>query len=225
MLELIDKLKNFEKIEKRTLPVSKKEVSITPYKVRDQKYLSQIGEDQNHVNKILAMIAIIKNNSSVVKPEELCLADAEFLFLQIRAISIDNTLSVSYTNEGEKISTTLLIEDIKCDIPETNKEIKVPSHQLSLKLRYPTVNDYLQNDISTEKLCSSLIQEVIIGGESYTVSRYVPEEIERFLNELPISVATSLKEYLKNIPSLYYDFQHDGKTTRLRGFLNFFRSL
>lgn len=225
MLELIDKLKKFEKVEKCVLPVSKKEVSITPYKVRDQKYLSQIGEDQNHVNKILAMVSILKNNSSVNRPEELCLADAEYLFLKIRSISVDNILSVSFTQDEQKITADISIDDIKCDTPELSKEIKVPSHQLSLKLRLPTVNDYLQSDINTEKICSSLIEEVIIGNECYSVSRYVPEEIERFLGELPLSVSTAMKDYMKKVPSLYYDLEQEGKTTRLRGFLNFFQLL
>ena len=95
-MNLLDELKVYFPKYEVVLPVSKLKVVFTPFKVKDAKNLSIILQENNKKLALIALYEIIKNNTTDINIDELCIADAEFLFLHIRSKSVDEHISVIF---------------------------------------------------------------------------------------------------------------------------------
>ena len=66
-----------------TLPFQKTTVVFTPFKVKDAKNISIVLQEDNKKLALNALVNILKTNTENADIMNLCLADAEFLFLQL----------------------------------------------------------------------------------------------------------------------------------------------
>jgi hypothetical protein len=142
-----------------TLPVSGKLVVFSPFKVKDAKNLSIIFQENNKKLALKALYEILKSNSDIDNLDSVCLADAEYLFLHIRAKSIDEVISVIFQDQKYQLN----ISDIKC-INGISKKIIDIGPELKIELGSPLLNDFtnLQNfdDDVIKKTC---IKKIVIS--------------------------------------------------------------
>ena len=141
------------------LPFSKLEVSFTPFKVKDAKNISIILQEENSILGLKHLIEILKNNTNLKGIDNLCLADAEYLFLQIRAKSVEEKIDL-VIEDDKKISFALKIDDIKFEPGKLTKTVHITNNIL-LELKQPTVMDYISVDsIDDELMFTKIIKSI-----------------------------------------------------------------
>lgn len=219
MKDLIKNIQDSLPTYEVTLPFSKQEVVFTPFKVKDSKNLSIILQEENKKLALKALVDLLKNCCLKVNPMELCLADAEYLFLMIRSKSVEENINLIVDNNPVKIN----IYDIKTRNDYVKTEINV-SNKLSLKIETPKLKHLLQlNDFSKKNILLSTIKEIVVNKEIYNVDKFVPNEISEFLENLPLNVLNQL-EKIKH-PELHFSIKVNDKESEVSGFLSFFTLL
>jgi hypothetical protein len=209
-------LPNYETI----LPISKRKVYFTPFKVKDIKNLAIILEEKNKKAAFIGMINILSNNCIEFKNiiDDICLADAEYLFLQIRSKSIEEKLNLIV--DGEKVQLDI------SDISSKNKmfsEVIFISDTMNIELKTPSIKDLLNmKDFTTEDLIKTCIKKIILKNEIYFTNKFVPDQLKQILDNLPLSCMSKIEAFLKKQPELYANININGETKEVSGMLNFF---
>jgi len=218
-MNLLDELKVYFPKYEVILPVSKLKVLFTPFKVKDAKNLSIILQENNKKLALIALYEIIKNNTNDIDVNELCIADAEFLFLHIRSKSVDEHISIIF----EKNKYELNISEIVC-INSLNKKIISINNNISIELESPIFSDLLKlNSFETNDFYKVCIKKIIVQKEIYDFNKFVPDEIKEIINNLPISVLKEFDNFLSNQPRLTATIKLlDGSEKEVNGLLDFF---
>lgn len=201
-----------------TLPFSKQTVQFTPFRVKDAKALTIILQENNKSLALKNMIEILKQYTKNVDIDELCLADAEYLFLQIRSKSVDEILNLLYKDKKIQVN----INDIKWKNEELEEEIKI-GLDLSLFLSTPKIKHLIRlPSLEKEDIIRSCIQKVIFKNEIYKVNKFVTDEIKQIIENLPLSVLPKIETFLNKEPQLYLEITLDDEKKEVSGILNFF---
>lgn len=200
------------------LPFSGKTVSFSPFKVKDAKNIAIILQENNKKLALKAMIDLIKTYCPDFDTSEACLADAEYLFLQIRSKSVDEILNLVKDNEKVQVS----ISEIK-PRNKINTEIITLASGIILHLKTPTVKDLLKlQTLDKEDLSKACIEKIAIKNEVYHTNKFVSDEIKKVLDNLPLSVLPKLDKFLKDQPELYLNIPFQSGEKEVSGLLNFF---
>ena len=200
------------------LPFSGKTVSFSPFRVKDAKNIAIILQENNKKLALKAMVDLIKSYCKDFDTSEACLADAEYLFLQIRSKSVDEVLNLVRDNEKVQVS----ISEIKPRNKINTESINLASG-IVLHLKTPTVKDLLKlQTLDKEDLTKACIEKIAIKNEVYNANKFVPEEIKKVLDNLPLSVIPKLDKFLKDQPELYLKIPFESGEKEVSGLLNFF---
>lgn len=201
-----------------TLPFSKEKVCFKPFKVKDAKNIGIILQEDNKKLALRAMIDLIKQNAPECNILDLCLADAEFLFLQIRSKSVDEILNLVKNNEKVQVN----ISAIKHRNEIKTEKITIGDN-ITIFLKTPTIKNLLKLDtLEKEELFKASIEKIIVKNEIYHLNKFITEEIKNVIDNLPISVLPKIDKFLKNQPELYVNLNFANDETEVSGILNFF---
>lgn len=217
-MSIIESLNSMIPQYEAVLPFCKKEVSFTPFRVKDAKAITTILQEDNKKLAFKNMVEIIKAYSTGVDVNSLCLADAEYLFLQIRSKSVDEVLNLIYN--GNKVQVN--ISEIKSRNEVCEETIKI-GNDISLVLRTPDVEKILRlNSLDKEELTKVCIERVVIKNEIYKVNKYITEEIKQLIENLPLSILPKIEQFIKKQPELYLTMTVADEAKEVTGILNFF---
>lgn len=201
-----------------TLPISKETVSFSPFRVKDAKAITTILQEDNKKLALKNMVELLKTYTKGTDIEDLCLADAEHLFLQVRSKSVDEILNLIYN--GKKVQIN--INEIKARNESCEEEIKV-GNDITLVLSTPKLKNILRlNSLDKEELIKACIQKVVVKNEIYKVNKFVTEEIKQIIENLPLSILPKIEMFLKKQPELYLSLQLEEEQKEVSGILNFF---
>lgn len=216
-MNILNNLNSFIQSYETTLPFSKKKVSFSPFRVKDAKTLSIILQEDNKKLALKNMVELLKNCTINVNIEELCLADAEFLFLQIRAKSVDEMLNLIYNNEKIQVN----IDEIKYRNEICNEELSIGT--ATLVLETPLIKDLLKIDsFEKDSYRKIFIKKIIINNEIFKLNKFLTDELKQFIDNLPLSVIPKLDAFAKKQPELYLKINTSNEEKEVSGLLSFF---
>jgi len=225
-------------INEITVPSLKKSAKFRPMLVKEEKILlmAKTSEDENDIfNAVLQVV----NNCAVdgtLDVTKLSIFDLEYLFLKIRAFSIGETTEVSFRDiEDEKVYDFVIdLNEIEVDFPEgIDSTIKI-NDSSGFTLRYPPATLYSDKDfLSTEpnkvfdKLVLKCIDKVFDGDQVYESSLYKKEELDEFVESLPIKTYEEIRTFFTNVPSMKHEIKYTNskgseRTIVLRNLSDFF---
>ena len=201
-----------------TLPFSKQKVIFRPFKVKDAKSISVILQEENKKLALISLVELLKNNTENVNIMNLCMADAEFLFLQIRSKSVDEQLNLIYNQEKIQV----YIPDIK-HRNEISSDTVTLTNSVFITLETPTIKDLLKLDtLDKEDFLKACIKKVNVSGEIFHVNKFVPEDIKTILDNLPLNILPKFEEFIKTQPELFVVLQTQDGDKEVNGLLRFF---
>jgi hypothetical protein len=201
-----------------TLPFSEKKVTFSPFKVKDAKNIAIILQENNKKLALKAMVDLLKTYCSDFDPSECCLADGEYLFLQIRSKSVDEVLNLIRDNEKIQVN----IGDIK---PRNNFKSQIIDlgHGIILYLNTPTIKQLLKlPTLDKEDISKACIEKITVQNEVYHTNKFMTEEIKNIIDNLPMSVIPKFDKFLKEQPELYITLPFQSGEKEVTGLLNFF---
>jgi len=199
------------------LPSTGKKIKYRPFLVREEKILIMAMESENMTEITNAIVQILSDCivSKDVKVESLATFDIEYLFLNVRAKSVGETVDVNITcpDDGEtQVEMSIDIDSIKIQKTRGHKNIIKLDDELSMKLRYPSLDQFVENNFETEKgaseigqslaMITSCIEMIYNQEESWEASDYSKKEMNEFIEQLNTKQFKQIEKFFATMPKL-----------------------
>lgn len=200
------------------IPSTKKKLKFRPFLVKEEKLLLMAKETADVAESLRAMKQIV-NNCCAEKSfdvEELTLFDLEYLFLQLRAVSVNNMVSVSYRdNEDNEIYTfDIDLKEVNVLFPEGSDPIIKIDDKTGIIMRYPTTKilddkEYFNTgDQAYFELILRCMDKIYDGDEVYECKNVSLKDREEFLDHLDITVFDKIQKFMNAAPRLYHKLEY-----------------
>jgi hypothetical protein len=228
-----------------TIPSSGKKVKFRPFVVKEEKALlvAQQSEDTAvMINTLKDCLAnCIRDDIDI---NELAIFDLEYMFLQVRAKSVGETVDLLFScdvdhgeqNDKAKVKVILNLQDIEVrKNPEHTNNLKLFG-DVGVILKYPTLEiteqmesmDKLDDMEEIFKLIANSIDRIYDGDDVYYAKETSKEELMDFLNNLTSEQFVKIQKFYETMPKLTTEVNYKcplcGKEHHkvLEGLANFF---
>ena len=133
------------------LPSTKKPIKYRPFLVKEEKILILAMESESQEEITNAVKNTLKDCivTRGIKIESLPSFDIEYLFLNIRAKSVGESVELTITcpdDNETKVDVTVNIDEINVLVPEGHtSEVKVDDN-ITVKMKYPSLQEFINNN-------------------------------------------------------------------------------
>jgi DNA-directed RNA polymerase subunit M/transcription elongation factor TFIIS len=203
------------------LPLTKKKIRYRPFLVKEEKLL-MMAMEANDVKGITTAIKQIANNCILdeVDVDDLPVTDIEFLFLQLRARSVNEIVDLSYKcnntvkdDEGNEKTCNHIVKiefnifDIKPEFDEKHTNKIELSPELGLVMRYPTFEsiEMIEEDSDVDKVFSILdtcVDYIYDKDNIYYAKDATKEELREFIESMTRDQFEKVKNFFDTMPKL-----------------------
>ena len=200
------------------LPSTAKKIKYRPFLVREEKILVMAMESDN-MKQITSAIIDILNNCILtrgIKVEKLSTFDIEYLFLNVRSKSVGETVEVNVTCPDDGVTQVQMeidIDSIKVQKDKKHTNIVKLDDNLSMKLKYPSMNEFIENnfdasDTSRSEVSQSLdmitscIDIIYNEEESWSSSDSTKKELSEFIEQLNTKQFKEVEKFFTTMPKL-----------------------
>ena len=179
------------------LPSNGKKIKYRPFLVREEKILVMAMESDDMKQITSAIIDILNNCilTKTIKIEKLSTFDIEYLFLNVRSKSVGETVEVNVTCPDDGVTQVQMeidIDSIKVQKDKNHTNIVKLDDNLSMKLKYPSMNEFIENnfdasDTSRSEVSQSLdmitscIDIIYNEEESWSANDSTKKELSEFI--------------------------------------------
>jgi len=222
------------------LPSNGKTVKFRPFVVKEEKILLMALDTEDEAAITSAVKDLLKNCvSSRVKIESLPTFDLEYLFLNIRAVSVGEDVDMTITckdDDKTQVKYTFSLLDVKVEKPEGNDPKIMLSKEMGIIFRYPSFNEFIDSSIIGKTLdpeayidtISGCVDQIFDGEEVYDSSTTSKKEFREFIEGMTTAQFKKITEFFETIPRLEYKFNITNPETGveseyvINGLQNFF---
>ena len=225
------------------LPSTGKKIKYRPFLVREEKILLMALESED-MKQISSGIIQILNDCILtrgVKVQTLATFDIEYLFLNVRAKSVGESVEVSVTcpDDGETtVDMEIDIDSIKVQKDKGHKSIVKLDNKYSMKLKYPSFDQFIDSNFEvgddTSDIGKSLdmiiscIEMVYDDEESWSASDCTKKELRDFVDQLNSKQFKEIEKFFTTMPKLSHTISVKNPNTKvesevvLEGLASFF---
>ena len=222
------------------VPSTKKKIKIRPFLVKEEKVLLLALESDNEKNIKDAVLALLKNCiQSRLKVENLSTFDLEYIFLNIRAVSVGEFVEILVTcrdDEETQVKYGLNLTDVEVIFPEGHTNKIMLTEETGVVMKYPSFDRFVEGQFSNTdvpedevlKIIAESIDQIFQGEEVYDESTTSKKEFLQFVESLTNSQMTKIQEFFETAPRLEHTFKVTNPNTGveseyvLRGLQSFF---
>ena len=226
------------------LPSNGKKIKYRPFLVREEKILVMAMESED-MKQITTAIVDILNNCILtrgVKVEKLSTFDIEYLFLNVRSKSVGETVEVNVTcpDDGEtQVQMEIDIDSIRVKKDKTHKSTVKLDDNLSMKLKYPSLNEFIENNFDASDttrsevtqsldMITSCIDIIYNEEESWSATDSSKKELSEFIEQLNTKQFKEIEKFFATMPKLSHTIKVKNPNTKvesevvLEGLASFF---
>lgn len=208
------------------VPSTNKKEPFRPFLVKEEKILLMAKSSEDSTDMLRAIKQVVNNcalNNSL-DIDKLAIFDVEYLFIQLRSVSVNNVVKVSYRdNEDQEVYDFQIdLKEVKVQFPEkVEKVIKITS-EMGIQMRYPPASIFNDKDFMAAgddvfyELIVRCIDKIYDGEEIFDPSGYTKEEIEAFLDDVGVDVFENIQTFMSNVPKLYHKLEYKNKNGNVR---------
>ena len=141
--------------------------------------------------------------------------DIEYLFLNIRAKSVGETVDVIITCPDDKkttVDTSINIDDIKVKKTKGHTNIVKLDDTYSMKLKYPSMQQFIDANFDTDEqgsqvaqslnMLSTCIDIIYDKEESWDAADSSPDELNQFIEQLNTKQFKEVETFFETMPKL-----------------------
>ena len=204
-----------------TLPSTGAQVEYWPMTIAQEKLLLLAKEGDGENDILQAIVDVVaKCTSDKIRPVNLPMCDINWLFLQIRKVSVSNIAELSYMEPIEDGDDKQ--HDFKVDLNQViidksklkDRTIKV-NDEITITMCYTPVRVYLSKeyvDASASERFDLILRnsiDLISTSDNVNQAQNVPpEELQEWLGNLPTQTYTDIEVFLTGMPSLFYEVKY-----------------
>ena len=211
------------------IPSTKKKIRYRRFLVKEEKILIIAMESQsdteiaNAVKDVLSTCILTKD----VKVDTLSTFDIEYLFLNIRGKSVGEDVEVLVTcpdDNKTKVPVRINLDDIKIITHNDHKRDIKLDDSLLMRMRYPSINEFIKSNFSTSEVKSedtfdliiSCIEQIYNDEESWSTSDCTKEEMNDFLDQLNSNQFKEIEKFFDTMPKLSHTLTVNNPNTKVK---------
>ena len=208
-----------------TLPLTRKLIRFRPFLVREEKILLMAMESEDADSVLLAVKQILTNCClDYIDIEELPITDIEFLFLNLRARSVNEVVELPYRcnnkigNEGEEkecgniVKLEMNLLEIHPEVHEKKIDKIELTENMGILIKYPSFKmveeAQKQEGSEVDKLMNVLVACIdgVYTEETIFYSKDVPKkELMEFIENLTREQFGKIQEFFETMPKIKKD--------------------
>jgi len=201
------------------IPSNKKKIKFRPFLVKEEKVLLLALESDNDGNIREAVLNLLKGCViSRIKLENLATFDLEYIFLNIRAVSVGEVVDIQVTcqdDEKTQVKYQLNLTDVQVSFPEGHTNKIMLNDDLGVIMKYPSFNRFVesqfaQKDVNEDtviEIIAESIDQIFQGEEVYDESTTTPKEFVQFVESLTTQQLEKLQGFFETSPRLEHKFK------------------
>jgi len=212
------------------LPSTGKKIRYRPFLVREEKILIMAleSEDTKQISNAIVQILSDCIATKTVKVSELSTFDIEYLFLNVRAKSVGETVEVNVTcpDDGEtQVQMEINIDDIKVQKDPNHSNIVKIDDRLSMKLKYPSLEQFVENNFEVNEtdsdvnkslsMITSCIDMVYDQEESWSAADCTKKELEEFVEQMNTKQFKEIENFFVTMPKLSHTIKVKNPNTKI----------
>ena len=201
-----------------TLPSNGKKIKYRPFLVREEKILIMAleTEDQKQITTAIIQILTACIMTRSVKLNELATFDIEYLFLNVRSKSVGETISLNLIcpdDEKTSVEVSIDLDSIKVKKDSSHTNIVKLDDNLSLKLKYPSMKQFIESNFEAGVETVSNTMDVVISSidmiyneeESWNASESTKKELGDFIDQLNTKQFKDVQKFFETMPKLKHE--------------------
>ena len=224
-----------------TLPSNGKKISYRPFLVKEEKILILAIESSSLKQISRAIKDILKNCilTKGVKVDQLPTFDIEYLFLNIRARSIGESIELVVTcpdDRETKVNVTVYIDEVQVKTNEEhNIDIKIDD-TYTMRMKYPSLDEFIDENFNFDgqasdnsfEIIASCIDMVFSEDEAWESKDCTKKELTEFVEQLNSAQFKEIEQFFETMPQLSHDIEVQNpktkvkSTVKLEGLASFF---
>jgi hypothetical protein len=220
------------------VPSTKKKIKFRPFLVKEEKVLLMALETDEEKNIKDAVLQLLKSCISTrIKLENLASFDLEYIFLNIRAVSVGEVVQMNITcqdDEKTQVKYNLNLTDVNVLFPEGHSNKIMLTDNLGVIMKYPSFDGFVQGQFTNNtefdviKVIAESIDQIFQGDEVYDESTTTKKEFVQFVESLTNPQLEKIQEFFETAPRLEHSFKVTNPNTgvesdyTLRGLASFF---
>lgn len=203
------------------IPSTGKAIKFRPFLVKEEKILL-IAQSSDNDRSILTAIKQVINNCVVERGfnvDNLTTFDVEYLFLKLRARSVNNVIEVSYRDleDNDLYKFSIDLDEVEVTKPENiSTKIQI-TDEVGLVMKYPSIAlvdnipEGAEPGETLDYLIRGCIDQVYDSENVYVVAEQTAEEVEEFIDNLDVATFEKIRDFFDNIPKMYHKLQYKNK--------------
>ena len=204
------------------VPSTKESVKYRPFLVKEEKILLMAMEEEDAKHMVNAVRTIVDNCTfKTLKISKMPMFDLEYVFLNIRAKSVGEVVSVKILCDDDKetyADVDIPLEEIEVKFQEDHTNMIDLTDDIKLEMAYPTFEMLETFDVDTTKGVFSLIGkcvERIIDGETiHERADFNKKELTDFLDSLNTKQFGEIQKFFETMPKLSYEVEYQNPNTK-----------
>ena len=210
-----------------TLPSNGKKISYRPFLVKEEKILI-LAIESNSVKDISRAIKDILKNCILtkgVKVDQLPTFDIEYLFLNIRARSIGESIDLVVTcpdDNETKVNTQIYIDEIKVKKDKNHSvDVKIDD-TYTLRMKYPSLDQFIDDNFnfdgpsdSTFDVIASCIEMVFDEEKAWEAKDCTKKELVEFVEQLNSIQFKEIEKFFDTMPKLSHKIKVKNPKTKV----------
>ena len=205
------------------VPSSGKKIKYRPFLVKEEKILiiALESKDQNEITNAVKDVLKKCILTRGVNVDDFPTFDIEYIFLNIRAKSIgeDIKMTVTCPDDGEtQVPVTVYVDEIKVIRPEGHKNDIVIDDKLTLRMKYPSLNQFVENNFEVDddpetlvnktfKVVADCMDTVFTEDDAWEAKDYSSDERVKFVEQLNSKQYKKVENFFASMPKLSHTIE------------------
>ena len=201
------------------IPSNKKKIKFRPFLVKEEKVLLLALESDNDGNIREAVLNLLKGCViSRIKLENLATFDLEYIFLNIRAVSVGEVVDIQVTcqdDEKTQVKYQLNLTDVKVSFPEGHTNKIMLNDDLGVIMKYPSFNRFVDSQFANKLVDEDTVLDIIAESidqifqkeEVFDESTTTPKEFLKFVESLTNQQLEKVQQFFQTSPKLEHSFK------------------
>ena len=200
------------------VPSNGKKIKFRPFVVKEEKLLLLALETEDEKQIESAVKQLLKGCiQSRIKIEDLAIFDLEYIFLQIRAVSVGEIVEMRVTcrdDEKTVINYNLNLSEVKVQMPKDYSNKIMLTDDMGVIMKYPSWNEFITGSIMGQDPTADNILNIIAGcidqifdaEDVYDSSTTSKKEFVQFVENLTNQQFEKVQKFFEESPKLEHKF-------------------
>ena len=201
------------------VPSSGKKIKFRPFLVKEEKVLLLALESDNEQNIRDAVQNLLKSCiSSRIKIEKLSTFDLEYIFLNIRSVSVGEIVEINVTCQDDnetQVKYNLNLTDVKVNFPENHSAKIMLTDDTGVIMKYPSFDRFVDTQFTNKtidentviKIIAESIDQIFQKEEVFDESTTSPKEFVEFVENLTNAQMENVQKFFQTSPRLEHSFK------------------